>query len=104
MDAASGAVEVAAEGTASALKLRPLIGRADPVHKRWWRQLRHRIGGPLIVREVLIISSSCGFWIFSRRLRIRSFGAGIAPFLWKLQIFLRLLQGVGEMHFWQILK
>ena len=30
MDAAGGAVEVASEGGARALKLRPLVGRADP--------------------------------------------------------------------------
>lgn len=38
MDAASGAVEVAAESSARALKLRPLVGGADPVHerRRWW--------------------------------------------------------------------
>ena len=34
MDAAGGAVEVAAEGGARALELRPLVGRADPVNER----------------------------------------------------------------------
>ena len=34
MDAAGGAIEVAAEGGARALELRPLVGRADPVNER----------------------------------------------------------------------
>jgi hypothetical protein len=34
MDAAGGAVEVAAESGARALELRPLVGRADPVNER----------------------------------------------------------------------
>lgn len=42
MDAAGGAVEVASKGGARALKLRPLVGRADPVHERRRRRLRHR--------------------------------------------------------------
>jgi hypothetical protein len=41
MDAAGGAVEVASKGGARALKLRPLVGRADPVHERRRRRLRH---------------------------------------------------------------
>lgn len=42
MDAAAGAVEEASKGGARALKLRPLVGRADPVYKRRRQRLRHR--------------------------------------------------------------
>jgi len=41
MDATGGAVEVAAEGGARALELRPLVGRADPVNERRQRWLLH---------------------------------------------------------------